>query len=108
VDLEEGFQEAQDIMARQIERDIRFDIGGDVQRIHERQTKASDVTFKHLLLPVWLAAYKFRGESYRFVVNGATGRVQGERPWSVWKITFAVLFGLIAATAAGFVIAQYQ
>ena len=40
------------------------------------ETDISDVTFKHILLPVWMAAYKFFGESYRFVVNGQTGRVQ--------------------------------
>jgi len=56
------------------------------------------VTFKHLLLPVWLAAYKYRGKTYRFVVNGRTGRVQGERPWSLWKIAVAVL---LATTVAG-------
>ena len=61
-----------------------------------------------ILLPVWLAAYKYRGKTYRFVVNGRTGRVQGERPYSAWKIAFAVLIGLILALIAGFVIANSQ
>jgi hypothetical protein len=71
-------------------------------------TVVNDVTFKHILLPVWLAAYKYRGQTYRFVVNGRTGRVQGERPYSVWKIGFAVVVGLILALIAGFVIANSQ
>ncbi len=54
-----------------------------------------DETFKHILLPVWMAAYKYNGKSYRFLVNGQTGEVQGERPYSIWKITFAVLLALI-------------
>ncbi len=62
-----------------------------------------DETFKHILLPVWMAAYKYAGKSYRFLVNGQTGEVQGERPWSVWKITFAVIGGLIVAGAAAYV-----
>jgi hypothetical protein len=66
------------------------------------------VTFKHVLLPVWLAAYKYRGKSYRFVVNGRTGAVQGERPWSAWKIAFAVILGLIVAAAFGYVAAMNQ
>lgn len=102
VDLADGFVEARAWMDRMIERDVRFDIGGDQQRIHRIETAISDVTFKHILLPVWLAAYKYRGETYRFVVNGRTGRVQGERPWSVWKIAVAVLLGLILAAAVGF------
>ncbi|MDJ0822378.1 MAG: TFIIB-type zinc finger domain-containing protein [Paracoccaceae bacterium] len=108
VDLDAGYDEARIKMDRIIERDIKFDIGGDRQRIHHVDTQVSDVTFKHVLLPVWLAAYKYRGETYRFVVNGRTGQVQGERPWSVWKITFAILIGLIVAAGVGYAIALQQ
>ncbi len=108
VELQDGYAEAGQIMARTIERDVRFDIGGDQQRIHNIDTDISDVTFKHILLPVWLAAYKFRGKTYRFVVNGRTGRVQGERPWSAIKITIAVTLGLLVAAGVGYVIATQQ
>ena len=108
VQLAEGFTEARHYMDRMIERDVKFDIGGDRQRIHNIDTDISAITFKHVLLPVWLAAYKYRGKSYRFVVNGRTGRVQGERPWSVWKITFAVVLGLIVAAGLGYLWAQSQ
>ena len=105
VELEDGFTEARAHMDNVIARDVRFDIGGDRQRIHDIDTTVRDVTFKHILLPVWLAAYKYRGETYRFVVNGRTGRVQGERPWSAWKIAIAVVLGLIVAGGIGYVIA---
>jgi hypothetical protein len=105
VDLDAGHAEARGLMDRQIERDVRFDIGGDQQRIHHIETQVSDVTFKHVLLPVWLAAYKYRGKTYRFVVNGQTGRVQGERPWSAWKIALAVVLGALLAAAIGYGIA---
>jgi hypothetical protein len=108
VELPEGYDEAREKMARQIERDVRFDIGGDRQRIADIQTEIADVTFKHVLLPVWLAAYKYRGETFRFVVNGRTGRVQGERPWSAIKIALAVIAGLIVAGAVGYFAAQNQ
>ena len=95
VDLETGFADARQKMDRVIERDIKFDIGGD-RHISSVDTDVSAVTFKHVLLPVWLAAYKYRGQSYRFVVNGQSGRVQGERPCSM-KIAGAVVLGLIVA-----------
>ncbi len=95
-------------MDAQIERDIRFDIGGDRQRIHTVQTDVRDITFKHILLPVWLAAYKYNGKTFRFVVNGQTGRVQGERPWSAWKIAGAVILGLIVAGALGYLAALQE
>ncbi len=105
VELTEGFGEARARMDRVIERDVKFDIGGDRQQIAAIDTSVSAVTFKHILLPVWLAAYKYRGETYRFVVNGRTGRVQGERPWSAIKIAIAVLLGLILAAGAGYLYA---
>jgi len=93
---------------RMIERDVKFDIGGDRQRISGVDTEIGTLTFKHVLLPVWLAAYKYRGKTYRFVVNGRTGAVQGERPYSGWKIFFAVLFGLLIAGGLGYLFAQGQ
>ncbi|WP_298803384.1 TFIIB-type zinc finger domain-containing protein [uncultured Lentibacter sp.] len=102
VPLPDAYQAARARMAEVIEQDIKHDIGGDRQRIHDIDTAISDVTFKHILLPVWLAAYKYRGQSYRCVVNGQTGRVQGERPYSPWKIAFALLLGLIIAGISGY------
>ena len=108
VELADGYQEARHYMDRVIERDVKFDIGGDRQRISNIDTAISDVTFKHILLPVWLAAYKYRGKTFRFVVNGRTGRVQGQRPYSVWKIAFAVIIGAIVAGVVGYLIAINQ
>ena len=51
---------------------------------------------------------KYRGKTYRFVVNGRTGTVQGARPYSVWKIFFAVLAGLTVAAILGYLFAQGQ
>ncbi len=90
VALADANQSARATMARVIEGDVRRDIGGDEQRINSVDTDYRDETFKHILLPVWMAAYKYNGKSYRFLVNGQTGEVQGERPYSIWKIAFAV------------------
>lgn len=108
VELDQGFDEARAYMDRVIVRDVKFDIGGDRQRVHGVNTDISDVTFKHILLPVWLAAYKYRGKTYRFVVNGVTGNVQGERPYSAFKITVAVIAGLLVAGAVGYGMALSQ
>lgn len=91
VSLSDGMELARQIMAAQIERDVRADIGGDEQRIERVDTDYSAETFKHVLLPIWMAAYKYNGKTYRFIVNGQTGKVQGERPYSAWKIAIAVI-----------------
>ncbi|MDB6176090.1 zinc ribbon domain-containing protein [Paracoccus sp. Z330] len=96
VALSDGHATARQEMASVIANDVRRDIGGDEQRIRHIHTDHSAETFKHVLLPIWSAAYKYNGKSYRFLVNAQTGRVHGERPWSIWKIAAAVLAGLIA------------
>ena len=57
--------------------------------------KLSEETFKHILLPVYVSSYRYNGKEYNFFVNGETGTVSGSRPYSFWKIFFAVLLGLI-------------
>ena len=99
VSLSDGRAISRQIMAAQIEADVRADIGGDEQRIESLNTAYSAETFKHILLPIWMAAYKYNGKTYRFVVNGQTGKVQGERPYSIWKIAFAVLLVAIVIGA---------
>ncbi|MCF6303853.1 MAG: primosomal protein N' (replication factor Y) - superfamily II helicase [Rhodobacteraceae bacterium] len=108
VQLADGFIEAKILMEREIRQLVRHDIGGDEQRISRLDTRLSDITYKHVLLPVWLAAYKYNGKTFRFVVNGRTGKVQGERPWSKIKIALAVVAGLIVAGAAVYFIQANQ
>jgi hypothetical protein len=95
VDLADGFQEAQAVMDEGIRQSIRQDIGGDEQRIHSVKTQFGKITFKHLLLPVWLSAYRFREKVFRILINARTGEVQGERPYSPWKIAGAVAAVLV-------------
>lgn len=99
VQLPEGHGLAIERMDDIIKQDVRRSIGGDEQRIHSVNTEHQDERFKHLLLPIWMAAYQYRGKTYRFVVNGQTGKVQGERPWSKWKIAGAVLVVALAVAA---------
>ncbi|MDB5171366.1 MAG: hypothetical protein JWN51_139 [Phycisphaerales bacterium] len=91
VTLGDGFERAKAIMAGPIHQSICGQIGGDQQRVSSSQTAYDNVTFKHLLLPVWISAYQFQNQAYRFLVNARTGEVQGERPWSWVKITLLVL-----------------
>ncbi|WP_136682370.1 primosomal protein N' (replication factor Y) - superfamily II helicase [Falsirhodobacter xinxiangensis] len=97
VPLDQGWQNARQVMAQVIHRDVIHDIGGDEQRVEGINTDYADESFKHVLLPVWMAAYRYGGKSYRFVVNGQTGKVRGERPYSTWKIALAVALAIIVA-----------
>lgn len=96
-ELEQGFSDARQRIEAEIMAEVRQRIGGDEQRVHQCHSNYEAITFKHLLLPVWLLAYRYNGKSYQVAVNATTGEVQGERPYSVGKIAIAVLLGVIAA-----------
>jgi hypothetical protein len=95
VDVDEGFDTARQIMDSTIRTDVRYRIGGDHQQIKHLQTQHSDTTFKHILLPIWTAAFQFRKKTYRFVINGRTGKTKGERPYSIIKITITVIVAVL-------------
>jgi len=46
----------------------------------------SELTYKLALLPLWVGTYRYRGKSYRLLVNGQTGKVGGEKPIDVVKL----------------------
>lgn len=96
VALESGFRQAGDRINYAISEEVRHRIGGDEQIVSSQETNYSAITYKHLLLPVWLMAYRFRGKSYQVMINATTGQVSGERPYSWVKITFATILATIA------------
>lgn len=95
VNLENGFGNAKGKMEAFIRQSVCRDIGGDEQRISTMDTEYNQVTFKHILLPLYISAYRYNDKVYRFLINARTGEVQGERPYSAWKIALAVIGGLL-------------
>ena len=90
IELAQGFEEAKARVANEIDSQVRRDIGGDEQRVLSINTVYSSIFFLHLLLPVWIGAYGFQGQIYHVAINARTGDVEGERPYSAWKIGLLV------------------
>ena len=103
IDVKRGWQRATERMEAVIRVDVKGDIGGDHQRIHSLTTDHRDITFKHILLPMWICSYRYKEKIYRFLVNARTGEVQGQRPWSWVKITLTA----IAVAAVVFLLYWY-
>lgn len=95
VSVEDGLDNAKKIIKGDIDFAIKEAIGGDTQTISTQKTEYEDVTFKHILLPVWTSAYKYNGKLYRFVINAQTGEVHGERPYSYTKIISLIIAGIL-------------
>lgn len=91
VDAKDCFGEAHGRIKAGVEHTVRRDIGGDEQRIQRMNMKMSNLTYKHVLLPIWLLTVIYEGEAMQVFMNGTTGEIHGERPWSKVKIIAAVV-----------------
>ena len=108
IDLKDGFDSAKKIMDNRIYSAIRRDIGGDEQRVTSKNTSYSAITFKHILLPVYISAYRYNNKVYQILVNARTGEVQGDRPYSVWKILFFSIFSIAAAWLVAYLMGFFE
>jgi hypothetical protein len=72
-------------------------VPGDTHRNLVINPSYASRTFKHVLVPIWLLSYNYGAKAYQVIVNGYTGQIAGNRPYSVWKIFFAVVAVILAA-----------
>ncbi len=104
VELNEAWQRAVTrIESSQRER-CSADVPGDTQRNLHVQNRFGNETFKHVLLPIWISVYRYQDRPFQFLVNGQTGEVTGQAPYSAVKIAFfclalAALVLLVALSA---------
>ena len=94
IPLNQGHLSAKGEAKHIAERWCRQDIGGDTQRVTSMDMNLSKETFKHILLPVYVSAYRFNSKEYNFFINGENGTISGTRPYSFWKIFFTVVLVL--------------
>ena len=105
VELNEGWHDAVDQMSVVQRSRCGGDVPGDTHRFLNVRNSFSDQTFKHVLLPIWIASYRYGEDVHRFLVNGQTGEVTGTAPWSWIKIT---LFSIMMLGIIGGIIYAVQ
>ena len=107
VDLNEGWKQARDNIDGSIRHGVTQKINADEVRSLRVNTTYKNITYKHLLLPIWISSYKHGKKAYNFMVNGQTGEVQGKAPVSALKVIGTIL--AVAAIVTGIVfLKQYM
>jgi hypothetical protein len=71
--------------------------GSDIVGAVKMCTKYSEVSYKLMLLPLWVFTYSYKNKTYSVYVNGQTGETHGDFPISVLKIGIIALAALAAA-----------
>ncbi len=104
VGIQEAWEQAKSLikfrLRDNIERAIKKKHSADRVRQLNFSTTYQNVTYKYLLLPIWISHYKYQEKVYHFMVNGQTGKVSGKTPISPVKVAITIAAALAALAIA--------
>jgi len=89
------WNEAKKIIDKNIYRGILSRYTYDVVGSFNIQTCCDNITYKYLLLPIYIGATKFKQKVYNYFINGVNGKFTGNTPKSVPKILATIFVPII-------------
>ncbi len=89
--INEGWNTSKEIIKNRIESTILSKYIYDTVSYLDVNTTYNSISYKYVLIPVWIGSYKYKEKTYRFISNGETGKVTGNTPISALKVIIAVL-----------------
>jgi hypothetical protein len=88
------------LLDREVDEEIRKQLGPK-RSIYGKEHTYHRVDVRLLLLPVWVASYRYEGSHYRVLVNGRNGETIGERPFSRPRILGVAAAPFVLPVAVG-------
>lgn len=79
--------------------------GRQLRDLQVNGTDFDGVTYKQVLLPIWIGSYVYRKKRYPLLINGQTGKVAGTKPTDSVKVALVVLVAVVALVILAFVVA---
>ncbi len=97
-----GLNDAWEIARASIQASLNAAVEREILRRHHAdhvdslnvRTVHHNITYKYLMLPVWMSHFTYNDKNYPFMINGQTGKVGGKAPISPWRVLAAVLGGI--------------
>lgn len=112
IPLETAWDAGRRLMREQTRQACQGQAGSSQIRNFSMELEFEDEAWRYILLPVYLAAYRYAGKTYQALLNGQTGEIDGQRPvdWNkIWLVIALLLtpggllslVGLITLPLAG-------
>ncbi len=98
-DAQQCWFTAKQRMGEQIKAEILDRYDGDVVDL-VIDTNVSNITYKYVLLPLYVGHSEYNNKKYELYVNGQTGKAYGKTPVSPWKVLLVTALGLAAVVGA--------
>ncbi len=98
IGLKEAWEKAKAFIQRRlqglIESRVIDEHNADCVRNVRMNTNFQNITYKYLMLPIWISSFTYKDKVYQFMVNGQTGKVGGHSPISALRVLAAILIGI--------------
>lgn len=105
VGLKDAWEKAKQSIKQKLknmaESRLRSDHNADAAKNVVINTNFSNITYKYLLLPVWISSFTYKGNVYQFMVNGQSGKVGGKSPISAIRVAIAVIIVVLILALIG-------
>ena len=94
--------QARERVTRQLRRELpnRVYPGRQKRNLQTGGLNWLEMTYKYVLLPLWIGTYTYQDKRYRVYVNGQTGKVAGEKPRDQGKMVLTIFSSVLAALVA--------
>jgi DNA-directed RNA polymerase subunit RPC12/RpoP len=100
IDVKNGWIIAKRKIDDSIKRSIINKYHPDVVSYLNVKTMYNKITYKYVLIPLWLCTYKYKSKEFGFMVNGESGKITGRYPISAGKVIVTILFFILIIMAA--------
>jgi hypothetical protein len=102
-----GLKDGWETAKKSITKKINSGVSGKILREHNAdhvsdlkiKSTFNSITYKYLMLPIWVSSFQYKGKVYQFMVNGQTGKVYGKTPVSAGKVILVIVLCLLALAA---------
>ena len=92
----DGIKSADKQIENEVKRQSEYKRKGDVFKDFKYNRENMLLAFRHVLVPVWIATYQYRGQNFQLMINGQKGFVAGDKPLSMRKIWIAIITGIVS------------
>lgn len=103
IPADEAAETAKEEIRSQMEDHADSDIldrGYDQADVDSVEVTFNELSYKQILVPAWTSAFAYGNKQYLYLINGETGKVGGQRPYSIPKILAAVILAIAIILAA--------
>jgi hypothetical protein len=104
VALPDAWERGRHEMRERARRDCHANTGSSHVRSFSMTADLQGEAWRHVLLPIWVSAYRYAGKTWMVMVDGSTGQVVGQKPvewWKVWAAIAALLTPGLALMVVG-------